>query len=140
MSTLSAPNSSAAADVVNSNDSAAGNSNSDPEKVAAAAVNQNTDVPADLIVICGETTTGNKFRPSDWCERLQGALRVLGDEADDVAECVQVVNYQGQKCILVQTQLEAIREEVYRFFMNFAADNKLKKVNLSFAQWDAHYS
>ena len=33
-----------------------------------------------MIIIMGQTTDGGKFRPSDWCERLHGALRSLGEE------------------------------------------------------------
>lgn len=127
MSTLPASDSSAP--VAATGDNTTTSQSADPTPAAPS--------PSEIIIICGETTGGSKFRPSDWCERLQGALRVLGDEADEVADCVQVVNYNGQKCILVQSQLESIREQVYRFFMSFAKDNNLKKVELSHAQWDA---
>lgn len=93
--------------------------------------------PAAYVIIRGQTTGGSKFRPSDWCDRLYNALRVLGDEADYYAEFVQLANVENQKCIVVNLELEEINYRLYTFFMRFAQDNKLATENISQAQWQA---
>ena len=92
-----------------------------------------------MLIIFGETQTGKKFRPSDWCERLYGVLRVLGDEAKEVTEYVHLVNHDGQKCILIDSRLECFHPKVYSFFTRFAKDNNLAVQTLSWQEWNAQH-
>lgn len=102
---------------------------------SAATPNNNHDF--DYIIIRGETLSGSKFRPSDWCERLHGALRALGDDADEIADLVHLANYREQKCVIIEKELEERRQEVYNFFLRFAHDNKLSIEHLSKQDWDS---
>ncbi len=98
----------------------------------------NGDVaPLNLVIIRGQTTAEKKFRPSDWCDRLYGTLRALGDDAEEVSEYVHLVNYNGEKCILLDKQLEEVNMYVYRFFIHFAHDNNLCQEEISQQHWDS---
>jgi hypothetical protein len=84
-------------------------------------------------VIQGLTTTGRTFRPSDWSERLAGAMSSfrpggggagIGAHIGYSPYCVpQVVD--GVKCVLVSEALRDIEPMAWDFVMNFARDNAL---------------
>jgi hypothetical protein len=84
-------------------------------------------------VIQGITTAGRIFRPSDWSERLAGAMSSFrpGRGAGGIGAyigyspyCVpQVVD--GVKCVLVNEALKDIEPMAWDFVMNFARDNQL---------------
>jgi Protein of unknown function (DUF3579) len=84
------------------------------------------------VFIQGITRQGETFRPSDWAERLAGALscfrpggvqRGIGAHIGYSPYCVpRLIN--GVKCVIVN---EALREiEPMDFAMNFARDNDLQ--------------
>lgn len=110
-----------------------------PDNAAAAAANTDSADKAadDLLIIFGETCEGKKFRPSDWCDRLYGTLRVLGDEAEEVAEYVHLVTYGGQRCIMIDGQLKDVHSGVYSFYTRFASDNNLRTNAISRQNWDS---
>jgi hypothetical protein len=84
--------------------------------------------------IQGLTLTGRTFRPSDWAERLAGAMssfRPAGSAGGRGAYigyspyCVpQVV--EGVKCVRVSEALRDIEPMAWDFVMNFARDNELR--------------
>jgi hypothetical protein len=88
------------------------------------------------LYIQGITLQGRTFRPSDWAERLAGAMSSfrpaggLGGKAAYIGYspyCVpQVVD--GVKCVLVSEALRDIEPMAWDFVMNFATDNELKVV------------
>jgi hypothetical protein len=83
--------------------------------------------------IQGVTKEGRTFRPSDWSERLAGAMssfRPKGGVGGIAAYigyspyCVpQVIN--GVRCVLVNEALKDIEPMAWDFVMNFARDNHL---------------
>ncbi len=85
-------------------------------------------------VIQGATLSGQTFRPSDWAERLAGAMSSFrpGGSAGGIGAyigyspyCVpQVVD--GIKCVLVNEALRGIEPMAWDFVMNFARDNQLQ--------------
>lgn len=91
----------------------------------------------DLTLIRGQTTGGKKFRPSDWCDRLYGALRVLGDEMDVAIEYVHIITHQNANCIVIDSELEKRYPQVYRFYLNFAQNNQLATHPLTRREWRA---
>lgn len=95
---------------------------------------------AALLLILGNTTSGGKFRPSDWCDRLHGTLHTLKDDEcyEDIKDMVHLVHYQNNKCIVVANELKNINVLVYNFFVNFAKNNKLTIVQLSEEEWLEH--
>lgn len=86
------------------------------------------------IFIQGLTLDGKAFRPSDWAERLCGAMScfrpegVRGDIGSFIGYsplCVpRLIN--GLKCVIVNEQLRAIEPMAWDFVMNFARDNQLQ--------------
>src|SRR5262245_64762758 len=84
-----------------------------------------------LFKIQGITREGKTFRPSDWAERLAGALssfRPAGAGPDAhigySPYCVPRV-IDGAKCVIVNEALRSLEPTALDFVMNFARDNQL---------------
>jgi Protein of unknown function (DUF3579) len=90
--------------------------------------------PYKEVFIQGITRQGQTFRPSDWAERLAGALscfrpggvqRSIGAHIGYSPYCVpRVIN--GVKCVIVNEALREIEPMAWDFAMNFARDNDLQ--------------
>lgn len=86
------------------------------------------------IFIQGVTLDGKTFRPSDWAERLAGAMACfrpdgvrsgIGAYIGYSPYCVpRVIN--GVKCVIVSEALREIEPMAWDFVMNFARDNHLQ--------------
>jgi hypothetical protein len=84
--------------------------------------------------IQGVTLDGKTFRPSDWAERLAGAMSCFRPEgaAGGIGSfigyspyCVpRVIN--GVKCVIVNEKLRNIEPMAWDFVMHFARDNALQ--------------
>ncbi|MDE2368158.1 MAG: DUF3579 domain-containing protein [Burkholderiales bacterium] len=83
--------------------------------------------------IRGVTRSGRPFRPSDWAERLAGAMssfRPAGSAGGIGAYigyspyCVPLV-IDGVRCVMVNDALQEIEPMAWDFVMNFARDNDL---------------
>ena len=82
--------------------------------------------------IQGITKAGKTFRPSDWSERLAGALSSFRPKGSGIGAhigyspyCVpRVIN--GVKCVIVNEALKDIEPMAWEFVMNFARDNHLQ--------------
>lgn len=86
------------------------------------------------VFIQGITKSGRAFRPSDWAERLAGAMssfRPGGVPPGSRAHigyspyCVPRV-IDGVKCVIVNEALRDIEPMAWDFVMNFARDNELQ--------------
>ncbi len=88
------------------------------------------------VFILGTTLEGRPFRPSDWAERLAGALssfrpggRVGGPGAHIGYSPYCVPNVlDGVKCVIVNEALRGLEPMAWDFVMNFARDNRLRMV------------
>lgn len=81
----------------------------------------------DEIIIHGTTGKGKVFRPSDWAERLCGILSSFNkDNRLSYSEWVQPVLLDKIRCVAVDPNLEDINQAMFRFLMDFAADNDLR--------------
>ena len=86
------------------------------------------------VFIQGLTKEGRTFRPSDWAERLAGAMSSfrpggmkggIGAHIGYSPYCVpRVIN--GVKCVIVNEKLRDIEPMAWDFVMNFAVDNNLQ--------------
>lgn len=94
----------------------------------------NAPRPYRRYYILGTTLQGRTFRPSDWAERLAGAMSSfrpgggLGGKAAYIGYspyCVPQV-LAGVKCVLVSEALLGIEPMAWEFVMNFARDNELQ--------------
>jgi len=78
-------------------------------------------------VIVGLTVDGERFRPSDWAERLCGVMSQFGaDQRMRYSPYVQPLNIQGVKCVVVDVRLRSLEPLAYQFLQNFAKDNDLQ--------------
>jgi len=87
--------------------------------------------PHRQFYIQGVTQDGRVFRPSDWAERLAGAMSCFRPEAGGIDAyisyspfCVPTV-LAGVKCVIVSEALRDIEPMAWDFVMNFARDNDL---------------
>jgi hypothetical protein len=88
------------------------------------------------VFIQGLTKEGRTFRPSDWAERLAGAMSCfrpggarggIGAYIGYSPYCVpRVIN--GVKCVIVNEKLKDIELMAWEFVMNFARDNDLQVI------------
>jgi Protein of unknown function (DUF3579) len=92
------------------------------------------------VFIQGLTLDGKTFRPSDWSERLAGAMscfRPDGGKGGISAYigyspyCVPRV-IDGVKCVLVNEALRDLEPMAWDFVMNFARDNHLQVTEAGF--------
>ena len=86
--------------------------------------------------IQGVTLEGRTFRPSDWAERLAGAMSSFrpGGSAGGIGAYIGYSPYcvprvvDSIKCVIVNEALKDIEPMAWDFVMNFARDNGLKVV------------
>jgi hypothetical protein len=85
------------------------------------------------LFIQGVTRDGNAFRPSDWAERLAGAMSSFrpAGSAGGIAAFIGYSPYcvprviDGIKSVLVDAELREVEPMAWDFVMNFARDNNL---------------
>ena len=78
------------------------------------------------LVIVGRTHDGQKFRPSDWAERLCGVMSAFGSEKRmKYSPYVSPGEWEGDKCVFIDGTLYDKSPIAYRFLANFAKDNDL---------------
>jgi Protein of unknown function (DUF3579) len=90
--------------------------------------------PPREFFIQGVTLEGQTFRPSDWAERLAGAMSCfrpdgvrggIGAFIGYSPLCVpRLIN--GVKCVIVSEALREVEPMAWDFVMNFARDNRLQ--------------
>jgi hypothetical protein len=93
-----------------------------------------TDPTPRQVFIQGITQEGKTFRPSDWAERLCGAMSCFRPEGTRGGigafigyspYCVpRLIN--DVKCVIVNERLREIEPMAWDFVMNFARDNSLQ--------------
>ena len=86
-----------------------------------------TPAHPEEIVIYGTTSNGKTFRPSDWAERLCGILSSFDkDHRLAYHQWVRPLLVGKIRSVAVGRQLETINPPMFRFLMDFAADNDLR--------------
>ena len=79
------------------------------------------------IIIEGVTKQGKSFRPSDWAERMSGAMASFKNSRIHYSPLLQPsVNQEGYKCVLLDPKLKETSPEVYQAIIDFARENHLK--------------
>ena len=86
------------------------------------------------VIILGVTQSGQSFRPSDWAERLAGVMSSIrpggaipGDHLSYSPWCVPNT-LNGQKCVVVNTDIREANVMAWDFLMGFAKDNNLQLI------------
>jgi len=91
------------------------------------------------VFIQGITKEGRSFRPSDWAERLAGAMSSFrpGGVQGGIGAFIGYSPYcvprliDGVKGVLVNEALRAIEPMAWDFVMNFARDNDLRVADVA---------
>lgn len=85
------------------------------------------DTPgSNEFLICGTTTGGAPFRPSDWADRLAGAFSILDpDHRISYSPYVRPTTLKGVRCVVVDKRLKTDDPAAYRFLQSFAKNNDL---------------
>lgn len=84
-------------------------------------------MPGEYLVISSIQESGEKFRPSDWPERLSSTLAsFLVDHRLRYSLAVQPCILDGEQCVIVARWLEAADPAAYAYVMGFARDNQLR--------------
>jgi hypothetical protein len=94
--------------------------------------------PPRQFYIQGVTSQGRSFRPSDWAERLAGAMSCFrpGGGVGGIGAFIGYSPYcvprvvDGIKCVIVNEALRDIEPMAWEFVMNFARDNDLPVVEI----------
>ena len=84
---------------------------------------------AETFVIRSVRNDGSKFRPGDWIERISATLASFSTSPvasmkppTGAKPCV----IDGEKCLVVESQLSKSNPAAYEFIMNFAYSNDLR--------------
>lgn len=78
------------------------------------------------IIIEGVTESGEKFRPSDWAERMSGRLSTFRKRRIHYSPLLQPTMKDGHKCVVLDPKLKQSNPELYQSILEFAKNNKLK--------------
>lgn len=85
------------------------------------------NTPSKKIVIEGRTAQGKTFRPSDWAERVSGALaQVLNNRILYSPLLEPSLHSDGYQCILLDPELKETSPQLYQSILDFAKQNNLK--------------
>lgn len=92
--------------------------------------------------ILGLTSNGKQFRPSDWAERLCGAMTCFRPEGSggrhahiQFSPYVHPTVVNGVKAVVVNNALQKAEPLAYHFVVNFAKDNDLQVVDACFVDF-----
>jgi hypothetical protein len=81
----------------------------------------------EKVIIKGITKDGGTFRPSDWAERLCGAVASYGPGRRIIFHPrVKLASLEGIKCVVIDAQLEEEDVMLFEFLIEFADDNQLQ--------------
>jgi len=87
--------------------------------------------------ILGFTINGDKFRPSDWVERMASVFGEFGRERHLSYDLmIKPTRFENNKCLYIDYQLSVDKPEDFNFIMNFARDNSLKIVEKKLSMMD----
>ena len=85
------------------------------------------DGRAHELVIQGVTQSGERFRPSDWAERLCGMMSVFGEDRHlSYSPYLKPVMADGLSCVVVDGRLRTMDAAAFEFLLGFARDNELR--------------
>ena len=77
-------------------------------------------------ILVGLKPDGSKFRPSDWAERMCGALSTFRNRRIYYSPLLRPAVREGIKCVIVDSDLVIKEPAMYEQVMQFASKNGLK--------------
>ena len=79
-------------------------------------------------IIKGLTESGQKFRPSDWAERMCGNLCSFRNRRMVYSPLLRPAVIDGVKCVLISNQLSLEHPSLFKQLLDFAKTNKLEVI------------
>lgn len=79
-----------------------------------------------IICIEGVTPCGDKFRPSNWAQRMSEKLSSFSKHRLHYSPLLQPGVRNGNACILLDPKLKQVNPKLYQSIMQFAEANQLK--------------
>lgn len=97
-------------------------------QLSPAKRSRNMTNPSEKVLIKGLTKDGKKFRPSDWAERLTGAVATFGRGRRIIFHPnVRMVTVEGGiACVEIDAELEQSDPMLFGFLMKFGEGNNLQ--------------
>jgi hypothetical protein len=101
-----------------------------------STANQSTLIPdmseySNKVIIKGLTLEGNRFRPSDWAQRLTNAVATVGPNNRIIYHPnVTLAVIEGISAVLIDQSMAHSDPRLYLFLMKFADSNNLQVENL----------
>jgi hypothetical protein len=90
---------------------------------------------AEEFFILGVTSDGKQFRPSDWAERLCGAMSCFRPEGTggrnahlQYSPYVRPAMFDGVRSVVVDSAIKNLEPLAYHFVLDFAKDNDLQVI------------
>ena len=81
----------------------------------------------EKILIVGQTKEGEKFRPSDWAERLYYTVASYGKNGRVIFNPLVNLNQQdNSKSFVIDVELQNKDPMIYDFLIDFAINNELE--------------
>lgn len=78
------------------------------------------------LILKGITAEGNKFRPSDWAERLCGNLCTFRNRRMYYSPLLRPAVIDGIKCVIVDGKLKEEHSKLLEDVLHFAEKNHLQ--------------
>lgn len=79
------------------------------------------------VVIHSVREDGQRFRPSDWVDRISSSIASFGpDRRLRYASMVRPKVIDGERCLVIDSTLADINPVIYNYIMEFARTNRLK--------------
>ncbi len=77
-------------------------------------------------IIKGMTESGDKFRPSDWAERMCGNLCTFRNRRMIYSPLLRPAVINGFKCVIINNSLSDSHPNLFQQLLEFAKKNKLE--------------
>lgn len=77
-------------------------------------------------IIKGITEQGDKFRPSDWAERMCGNLCTFRNRRMIYSPLLRPAVIDGYKCVIINHTLSETHPSLFQQLIEFAKKNKLE--------------
>jgi len=84
-----------------------------------------SQVDFNRLILKGITSEGNKFRPSDWAERLCGNLCTFRNRRMYYSPLLRPAVIEGIKCVIVDAKLNDEHPAILQDVVHFANKNDL---------------
>ena len=77
-------------------------------------------------IIYGITETGEKFRPSNWAERMSGKLSTFKNHRIRYSPMLRPLMKEGYHCIMLDEALKQLNPPLFQSIMDFAQKHHLR--------------